>query len=107
MKCILIRGKRLYPVEEEAIRRLVGFYGLRLDAVDVGSPDAVNRAISRLRSTDTLAVLTSQDALSELDRRRIQAALRRPQGLGLSRLVFGVSARQDANALTSWSGGAI
>src|SRR5438034_7844158 len=60
MKCILIRGKRLYPVEEEAIRRLVGFYGLQLDAVDVGSPDAVNRAISRLRSTDTLAVLTSQ-----------------------------------------------
>ena len=107
MKCILIRGKRLYPVEEEAIRRLVGFYGLQLDAVDVGSPDAVNRAISRLRSTDTLAVLTSQDALSGLDRKRIQAALRRPKGLGISMLVFGVSAREDANELKFWSGGAI
>src|SRR6266568_6498145 len=105
MKCILIRGKRLYPVEEEAIRRLAGFYGLQLDAVDVGSPDAVNRAISRLRSTDTLAVLTSQDALSGLDRKRIQAALRRPKGFGISMLVFGVSAGEDANELKFWSGG--
>src|SRR5947208_674721 len=73
----------------------------------LASPDAVNRAISRLRSTDTLAVLTSQDALSGLDRKRIQAALRRPKGLGISMLVFGVSAREDANELKFWSGGAI
>src|SRR5207237_4640689 len=56
---------------------------------------------------DTLAVLTSQDALSGLDRKRIQAALRRPKGLGISMLVFGVSAREDANELKFWSGGAI
>src|SRR2546421_10279591 len=73
----------------------------------LASPDAVNRAISRLRSTDTLAVLTSQDAVSGLDRKRIQAALRRPKGLGISMLVFGVSAREDANELKFWSGGAI
>src|SRR5207244_12435511 len=73
----------------------------------LASPDAVNRAISRLRSTDTLAVLTSQDALSGLDRKRIQAALRRPKGFGISMLVFGVSAGEDANELKFWWGGAI
>ncbi len=59
---VLIEGKRLHPFEDEAIRRLVDFYGLTLYTVDVGSQDAVNRAMSRMRSSDTLAVLGFAEA---------------------------------------------
>jgi hypothetical protein len=104
---VYIHGQRQHPTEDETIRRLVDFYGLTLYAVDVDSQDAVNRAISRMRSPDTLAVLTSQDALSKLDRKQVQAALRRPKGLGIPILVFGVAAGEDANELKSWSGGAL
>lgn len=84
---VLIRGKHPYPIEQEEIRRLVEFYGLKLHTVDVGSQDAVDRAILRLRSPDTLAVLTSPDALIGLNRKQIQAALQRPKGLGIPMLV--------------------
>ncbi len=102
-----IHGKRQHPTEDETVRRLADFYGLTLYTVDVSSQDAVNRAISRMRSPDTLAVLTSQDALSELDRKQVQAALRRPKAPGIPILVFGVAAREDANELKVWSGGAL
>src|SRR5712691_13487536 len=49
---VLIQGKQPNPVEKETIRKLVGFYGLQLHSLDVGSQDAVKRALSRLRSTD-------------------------------------------------------
>src|SRR6266403_173855 len=102
-----IHGKRQYPTEDETVRRLADFYGLTLYTVDVGSQDAVNRAMSRMRSPGTLAVLTSQDALSELDRKQVQAALRRPKGPGIPILVFGIAAQEDANELKLWSGGAL
>jgi hypothetical protein len=51
--------------------------------------------------------VTPQDALPWLDNKQIQAALMRPEGLGIPTLVFGVSARADATDLKSWSDGAI
>ncbi len=104
---VLIHDKQLYPAEEEAIRRLAEFYGVNLQTVDVGSRDAVELAMSQLRSPSTLALLTSQAALSKLDRKQLRAALRRPKGLGIPMLVFGVQALGDANELRFWSGGAI
>lgn len=104
---VYIHGKRLHPTEDETVRRLVDFYGLTLYTVDVGSQDAVNHSMSRMRSPDTLAVLTSQDALSELDRKQVQAALRRPKGPGIPILVFGVAAGEGANELKFWSDGAL
>jgi hypothetical protein len=104
---VLIHGKRLYPTEEEMVRNLADFYGLTLYAVDASSQNAVKSAMSRMRNPGTLAVLTSQDALSELDWKQVQAALRRPKGLGIPILVFGVAAREDANELKLWSGGAL
>ena len=101
---VLIHGKRPYPVEEKEIQRLADFYGLRLRTVDVSFPAGVNRAIS---SPNTLAVLSSLDALSGLDGHQIQAALRRWKTAGIPMLVFGVAAREDANELRFWSGGAI
>ena len=93
---VLIHGKRPYPVEEKEIQRLADFYGLKLWNVDVSSPGAVNRAI---RSPNTLAVLSSLDALSGLDGHQIQAALRRWKTAGIPMLVFGVAARDDARKL--------
>jgi hypothetical protein len=104
---VLIHGKRLYPTEEEMVRNLADFYGLTLYTVDASSQHAVKSAMSRMRNPGTLAVLTSQDALSELDWKQVQAALRRPKGLGIPILVFGVAAREDANELKLWSGGAL
>jgi hypothetical protein len=102
-----IHGKRLHPAEDETVRRLVDFYGLTLYIVDLGSQDAVHSAMSRIKNTNTLAVLTSQDALSELDSKEVQAALRRPKRLSIPILVFGVAAGEDANELKLWSGGAL
>lgn len=104
---VFIHGKRLYPTEQEMVRNLTDFYGLTLYTVDVNSQDAVKNVMSRIRNPGTLAVLTSQDALSELDWKQVQTALRRPKGLSIPILVFGVAAREDANRLKLWSGGAL
>lgn len=104
---VYVRGKLQHPAEDATIRRLVDFYGLTLYTVDVDPQDAVNRAISRMKSPATLAVITSQDALSELDRRQVQEALRRPKGPGIPILVFGVATQKDANELKNWSSGAL
>jgi hypothetical protein len=103
---VYVHGKRQHATEDETVRRLVDFYGLTLYTVDVASQDMVNRAMSRMRSPDTLAVLISQDALSRLNRKQVQAALQRPKRLGIPILVFGVAVREDANELKLWSGGA-
>ena len=103
---VLIHGPRP-QAEVEVIRRLSDFYGLKLNVVEVGSKVAVDRALSQLRSADTLAVLASQDAFSGLDPKKIQAALRRPNGSGIPLLLFGVAPGQGANDLRFWSGGAV
>jgi hypothetical protein len=104
---ILLQEKVPHPVEEEAIRTVADFYGLQLQTLDVGSQNGIDRVVSRLRNPDTLAVVASQGALSRLDKRKVQAALRRTKGLRVPMLVFGVAARGDANELQLWSGGAI
>ena len=104
---VLFHTQRTNPAEEEVIRRVAGFYGMNIRAVDVTSSNARRRAMSEVRSRATLAVLISQEALPRLDRRSIQAALREAKGSPLPVLVFGLNDREAPRELKSWSGGAI
>ena len=104
---VLVHGKQQYADEEETIQRLAGFYGVNLLTVEVGSRDSVDRAMHQFRNPGTLAILTSEEALSKLDKKQLQTALRRPKGLRIPMLVFGVQARGDPKQLQFWSGGAI
>jgi peptidoglycan/xylan/chitin deacetylase (PgdA/CDA1 family) len=103
---VLIDGRQP-SAEQQTIRRLADFYGLKFDLVEVGSPEENFRALARLKATDTLAVLVSQDALAALDHKHVQMALHSTRGRSIPLLVFGVAANQDQSGLQFWSGGAV
>jgi hypothetical protein len=103
---VLIQGRQP-SAEQQTIRRLADFYGLKFDLVEVGSSEANSRALARLKATDTLAVLASQDALAGLDNKQVQAVLHRARGRSIPFLVFGVAASPDKSGLQFWSGGAV
>jgi peptidoglycan/xylan/chitin deacetylase (PgdA/CDA1 family) len=104
---VLVHGTQRYPLEEEAIGRLAGFYGITLQTMDAGTQEGIHRGMTQLRNPATVAVLVSQEALSRLDKRQLQSALRRANGLHIPMLVFGVHAQGAANELKFWSGGAV
>ena len=104
---IVLIDSSLPSAEQQTIRRLADFYGLKFDLVEVGSPEANFRAFARVKATDTLAVLASQEALAELDHKHVQMALQRTRGRSIPLLVFGVAADQDQSGLQFWSGGAV
>jgi len=103
---VLFHTGKSNPSDEEAIRKVANFYGLDIRSVDVDSPRTLGSAMPGLRNSGTLAVLISGDALSKLDKRRVQSALRRSNGQHVPMLVFGVGP-EDSTELKSWSEGAI
>jgi len=104
---VLFRTPHSQRSEEEALKKVADLYGLSIHTVDVRSPGVLGPAMSELKNSGTLAVLISEDALSALDRNKVQAALRRPNGLQVPILVFGVHSGDKTDELKSWSGGKI
>jgi len=93
--------------EEQAIRRMVDFYGLNLYTLNADSTTTMDSMMARLRNAHTLAVLISQNTLSGLDWKKVQMALMGPNRMGAPILVFGVAARQHLNELRFWSENAV
>ena len=104
---ILIRGERPHAVEEQQIHEIADFYGLGVQVVDVRSKDAAVRAIALMKGPATLAVVTSEDALRELDRTQSLAALQRRGGKGIPMLIFGIAPHENETELERWSFGAV
>ncbi len=104
---VLIQGKQTYPYEEDSIRSLTDFYGIDLRVVDSTSHAAVANALSELRKRDTLAVLASQEAISNFDRQRLRAAIARPKHTHIPMLVFGVQNGSDLRELGFLSDGTV
>jgi peptidoglycan/xylan/chitin deacetylase (PgdA/CDA1 family) len=103
---VLIQDKTVRG-EESTIRGLADFYGLKLEVVDAGSPGAMTRVLSRISKANTLAVLSSQSALSKMNNQQIQAAIGTPARRGIPVMVFGIAAGRNAIGLKLWSEGAI
>jgi len=104
---VLLHTQHASASEEEAIRNVAELYGLNINTLDVSDRSTIGVAMSELGRPGTFALLISADALSKLDRKSIQTALRRSNGSNVPVFIFGIETVDENNALSSWSGGEI
>jgi hypothetical protein len=104
---VVLLGSGAHDAEVRQIRQVADFYGVTVRLAQIYSRSAERNALVILKDTQTLAVLTSADALPAFRRDEVLAALRRPGDSHVPVLVFGITADEDAATLKLWSGGAI
>lgn len=104
---VVIHGKRTYAFEQNQIEQLAQFYGIAVLSFAVDPGPASAPWLERVKSSDTLAVFVSQDALSDIDLRQLESALHRKAGRNTPVLVYGIDSDSSSEMLKLWSHGAI
>jgi hypothetical protein len=103
---LLLRGHGPNTLEDYQIRKLADFYGVNLEAVDIGSP-GIGQVASLIKNPEILAILVEGDALHDGASRRILAELQQRKGKPIPAMLFGIDEQTDQSELKLWSGGAV
>lgn len=92
---------------QQQMETAVSFYGLERKAFLLNGKGDAAAAMEAIQDPTTVAVVLAADVLTELNQKRILAALRRGERRSLPLLISGITAHTRSETLSAWSAGAI
>jgi hypothetical protein len=91
-----------HPEDQNQLRQLVDFEGLRLVSVNARDPGGVLGQLRQLGPVPILAIIASAESLSLIDR-RLQDRVRSIEGVAPPLLIYGIDATTAGRQLQMWS----